>query len=95
MRERDSKKLQEMNEMESAIEAIPTEENPSLLSSPALLAKVMSETGTEAGKIGGERRAKTKTPRGRKVVASKAARAGRKRKGAASKAARAGRKRKA
>ncbi|MGA2845743.1 MAG: hypothetical protein ABSF68_10010 [Candidatus Acidiferrales bacterium] len=66
--------------MESAIEAIPTEENPSLLSSPALLAKVMSETGTEAGKIGGERRAKTKTPRGRKVVASKAARAGRKRK---------------
>ena len=94
MRERDSKKLQEMNEMESAIEAIPTEENPSLLSSPALLAKVMSETGTEAGKIGSERRAKTKTPRGRKGAASKVGRAGRKRKGAASKAASAGRKRK-
>jgi len=93
MRKRDSKKLQEMNEMESAIEAIPTEENPSLLSSPALLAKVMSETGTEAGKIGGKRRAKTKTPAGRKAAAS--GRAGRKRKAAASKAARARRKRKA
>jgi len=72
--------------MESAIEAIPTEENPSLLSSPALLAKVMSETGTEAGKIGGKRRARTKTPGGRKAAASKAGRAGRKRKVPASRA---------
>jgi hypothetical protein len=67
------KRPTDANQLVHHLVELSTESTP--LSPPLNLSEYMSEIGRKGGKIGGKRRLKTMTPRERKAIATKAARA--------------------